>query len=135
MIIYSFYLLSKYIRVLKIEWEADEEHKNKVSINMDALKSCLIWPFVILFSYVRFLFACIFSSPFLIFTILKGKNPLSDFTGMFNSILKFPLGKYLFSGLISFYAPYTSSILPVVNELTSDTCVVTMRDWPWLRNP
>jgi hypothetical protein len=102
---------------------------------MDAVKGFIIWPFVTLFSYARFTLAGIFSSPFLLSALLSGKNPLSDFSGMFNGLLLVPLGKYFFSGLVGVYAPYQGSILPVVQQLKNGTCIATMEDWPWLRNP
>jgi hypothetical protein len=42
---------------------------------------------------------------------------------------------YVFSGIISFYAPYTASVSPIVKRLDRTSCTVSIQDRPWLRNP
>lgn len=99
---------------------------------MDAIKGFLLWPVVTLLQYVRFVVGCIICLPLLPF-VSKGSN--KNFITLFANLNRLPLGNFVFSGIVCFYAPYTSSISSVVQELSASGCRITMRDWPWLRNP
>jgi hypothetical protein len=57
------------------------------------------------------------------------------FFDLYDLLARLPLGKYVFSGVVSFFAPYSSSVSPFVKDLSSQGCVVQIHDWPWLRNP
>lgn len=74
--------------------------------------------------------------PYLLYSFVTMKSPLVDFQKMHTSLKSYPLGIYLFSGLVGAYSPYQSSIYPVVEDLTEDgLCVISMKDYPWVRNP
>lgn len=101
----------------------------------DVMKGTILWPLVTIFSYLRFLLAFVLSLPYLLFCLIALKNPLNDFENFYSSLSRYSLlGKYIFSGLIGLYVPYTGSISPVVEELSKGMCRVVMEDYPWLRN-
>ena len=98
---------------------------------MDAIKAVFLWPIVIAFQYIRFTIGLVICAPLLLLTT-RGN---AKFFTLYKNLSSLPLGKYVFSGIVCFYAPYTCSISGVVQELTETSCKITMRDWPWLRNP
>ena len=96
---------------------------------MDAVIAALLWPFVTVFQYLRFVLGTLIALPFLIAT-----RPKRHFD-LVSVLAPLPLGIYVFSGIIGFYAPYSATIAATVLELNPKKCVVTFGDWPWLRNP
>ena len=65
----------------------------------------------------------------------NGKKSFKHYDSFYNFIRAFPLGKFVFSGLTALFAPYSSSISPVVETLNLQTCEASLLDRPWLRNP
>lgn len=53
---------------------------------------------------------------------------------IFNSLKGKPLGKWLFSKLVCFQAPYFSSVNPRIELLEPKQCVVTIKDKKRVRN-
>lgn len=98
---------------------------------MDAVKSFFIWPVVTIFQYVRFSVGAIVCLPVI---LLTQKWP-KDFFALYKSLASLPFGKHVFSGIVYFYAPYTSSICGIVDKLNETTCEVYITDLPWLHNP
>ena len=96
----------------------------------DAVVGALLWPVITLLQYLRFVVGCVVCLPLLLFS--RGNK---NFLTLFANLNCLPLGRYVFSGIVCFYAPYTSSISATVQELSASGCRITMRDWPWLRNP
>lgn len=104
---------------------------------MDAVKSAFIWPIVSLIQYVRFTLSSIIILPVLgINYIVAGKKSLTNFK-IYATSRKFPyIGKYFFSGLVSFFATYTANISGLVDELNDiHGSIIYLYDYPWLRNP
>ena len=103
---------------------------------MDVILSLFVWPLVTLWHYLRFILSIITCLPYLLYSLARMKSPLADFQKMHASLKCFPLGIYLFSGLVGMYSPYQASVYPVVEDLTDDgLCVISMKDYPWVRNP
>jgi len=96
---------------------------------MDTVKGALFWPVVTLFQYVRFTLGCV-----ICFLPVLYARP-REFFDLFVTLARLPLGRYVFSGVVSFFAPYSSSVGPFVKDLSSQGCVVQIQDWPWMRNP
>jgi hypothetical protein len=101
---------------------------------MDAAVASVVWPFVTLFQYLRFVLGCILCAGPMVFHLLRGGS-LRKYNDIWSVLSKLPLGKYVFSGIAAFVAPYTASVAPCVQNLTSNSCIATMEDYPWLRNP
>ena len=110
---------------------------SKSTFDMDGVTGFVFWPVVTVFTYSRFLVSCVCATPYVLWKILiKRKSPLASYSRFYQELKSVPLGKYLFSGLIGFYAPYQMSVMPCVEELTeSGFCSITMPDLPWVRNP
>ena len=103
---------------------------------MDVIATAVLWPLVTVFCYLRFTLSIITCLPYLLYSLIRMKSPLSDFQRMHASLKNFPLGIYLFSGLVGMYSPYQASVYPVVEDLTEDgQCIISMGDYPWMRNP
>lgn len=96
---------------------------------MDAVIAVLLWPFVTLFQYLRFVVGILIALPFLLVS-----RPRRHFD-LFSTLAPLPLGVHVFSGIIGFYAPYSATIAATVQDLSPKKCVLTFSDQPWLRNP
>lgn len=74
-----------------------------------------------------------------LYLLLTDRQRLFSLYESYQYFSALPMGTILFSSLVGMYAPYSSSVTPTVTSLTmSDkaiTCIVTMEDRPWLRNP
>jgi len=104
---------------------------------MDAVKSAILFPIVSLIQYTRFTLSSIIILPFLgINYITSGKKALTNFN-IYKLSRTFPyIGKYFFSGLVSFFATYTANISGIVEELNDvNGSIIYLYDYPWLRNP
>ena len=103
---------------------------------MDAVTGFFQWPFVTILAYLRFTVGTTLAIlPTFLRRINQKKKPLTKYDNLFDHLKQFPLGKYVFSGIVAFYAPYTSSISPYVEHLDQVSCHASMEDRPWLRNP
>jgi acyl-coenzyme A thioesterase PaaI-like protein len=107
---------------------------------MDALKSFFVWPLYTAKSYVLVSTAwAIAIIPLLIRFLTGGRKCIALFTDTFKFFSKLPLGCHAFSSLIYLTAPYSGSIGSITRYLGREddtiSCVVTMDDYPWLRNP
>jgi hypothetical protein len=103
---------------------------------MDAVVGTFIWPFVTLFQYLRFTCGCLIAAFPCLLVVLKGeRRKFSNYLDIWNILSRLPLGRYVFSGIAAFIAPYTASVAPCVQNLTTNSCEATIDDLPWLRNP
>ena len=103
---------------------------------MDALKGFVVWPLYIAITYLVFWLAIVLNLPFIILRILsKGLRSLSKVSSMYEFFSPLPLGKYIISGIVSVYAPYSSSVGAYIENLSTNSCTVILSDYPWLRNP
>lgn len=103
---------------------------------MDTLKGFVIWPFYIVGTYSMFWAAVIINTPAIILRLAtKGGRSIVRVGDLYDFCAPLPLGKVIMSGAVSVFAPYTASVGAYIEELTSDTCTVTLYDLPWLRNP
>ena len=96
---------------------------------MDALVALFAWPVVTLAAYLRFLLGACFC------VVPLASHGTKDFIRLYKALCGFPFGKHVFSGLVSFFAPYSSSVNPCVERLDENGCEISVRDWWWLRNP
>jgi len=114
-------------------------NRNATTITMDAITGFVIWPFVTVFLYARFVVAVLLNLIPIIYLSCctkKGLDFANDFFHLHASLSSLPLGRYLFSGLVSFFAPYTANIAGYVSCLDDTNGVaISMSDFPWLRNP
>lgn len=103
---------------------------------MDAVKGFFLYPVVNTFQYIRFIAGClIVSIPCCLRLATRGPKSLTKFIDQWQFFSKFPLGKYVISGLGVFYAPYSGTIGAVVEDLRQSECTITIEDYPWMRNP
>jgi acyl-coenzyme A thioesterase PaaI-like protein len=103
---------------------------------MEAIKSILIWPIITLISYIRFTIGVCFCIPSCLLLLLnKNRRELSTHDNLFKFMNNIPLGNYVFSGLIGFFAPYSASINLYVLSFEKDRCIATIEDYPWLKSP
>ena len=103
---------------------------------MDALKTLVQYPIIGLLQYTRFSISSILMLPLLSLNyMIRGKNSLHNFN-VFNLCKRLPyFGKWFFTGLVGFIAPYTGSISTYVEDLSNDQSIIILYDYPWLRNP
>ena len=74
--------------------------------------------------------------PSLVVTVVKsGPRSLSRTYGIYEAMESWPFGKWIFTRLVGFFAPYSGSIGATVLEMSPGTCEMYMTDRPWKRNP
>ena len=104
--------------------------------NMDAIASILVWPLAATLDVVCTLIAIIFVFiPSMLVGLTTHGTKITKATNMFTALRSVPGGRYMFSKLVGFMAPYTGSIGAIVSRLTPGSCEVSMTDRPWKRNP
>ena len=75
---------------------------------MDAIKGFFLWPFISLYYYSKFTIGSLIALiPTIIYLIRYGIHSLDSFVDLFNYLKHFPFGLSIFSGIVTFYAPYT----------------------------
>ena len=103
---------------------------------MDAIKGFFISPFYNIYTYGIFTIAVLINIPAIIIRLItKGPKSLRKVMDLYSFCQSIPLGRVLMSGCIGMFAPYTSSIGASVEDISNNKCIVTMNDYPWLRNP
>ena len=65
----------------------------------------------------------------------KEGNITSDFSDLFAFLNRLPFGRYVFSGLVSAYAPNNAFYAAVITDLSPSKCECYQPDFPWYRNP
>lgn len=103
---------------------------------MDAVESFCLWPVVTVLAYVRFSLGCCIVLPVAILRLLtRGSRSLVKFVDIFDFLQPYPLGRYVFSGIVGYFTPYTASIYPLVTHFSATECTAQIYNYPWLRNP
>ena len=104
---------------------------------MDAVRSFVAWPIVILVCYLKLVVAFICAIiPCTLQLLVKGPKSFGNFLDLFTLCKMIPFGLNLFSAIASAITPYTGSIFAVVSKFdTLNDCEIIMPDYPWLRNP
>ncbi len=59
---------------------------------------------------------------------------MSDIHALFEKIARLPFGRRAFSRLVSFRAPYFSTVRPLITELEPGACTIVMNDRRAVRN-
>jgi len=70
----------------------------------------------------------------LILTQTPARHLLSS-KGAYNAMNGWPCGKWLYTRVVGFFAPYSGSCGAQIVSLVPGTCEMTMSDRPWKRNP
>lgn len=103
--------------------------------------SYIIWdtifafPIYIILYYIQLVLSIsILIIPIIYLVVVKPKA-FRDNAVLFQFLKQFPFGKFFFSHLIGFYAPYTASICPFVEEFNFNSSIISIQNYPWLRNP
>ena len=96
----------------------------------------LLWPFASLIEYIRVL-AGIFLPllPCMCLGVLSFGPKVSKTANMWTCLNGWPGGKYMYSKLVGFFAPYSASIDPLITSVEPGVCEAMMTDRPWKRNP
>ena len=77
---------------------------------MDAIKGFFIWPFISLYYYSKFTIGSLIALlPTILYLIRYGIHSLDSFVDLFNYLKHFPFGLSIFSGIVTFYSPYTGN--------------------------
>ena len=103
---------------------------------MDAVKSLFIWPLYQLVYSGLFILAVIINFPAIFLRIrTHGAKSISGVRGLYQFSKALPLGKFLVSGIVSMFAPYSATVGAQLEDLTDNSCTWVIHDYPWLRNP
>lgn len=103
---------------------------------MDALKGFFLWPLYVVTTYTQFWAVMLINSPAFVARIANsGVKSIAKIGDLHDFCKTLYFGNVIMSGVVGMYAPYSASVGASIDDLTHDTCTVSMRDYPWLRNP
>ena len=107
---------------------------------MDYVKGQLLYPFYFVYRSILLVASIVIVTlPALIEVLLGRALKLGNFVHLFRFLSSYPLGTLLFSSIVGFFAPYSSSISPLIHVLRKEDQTlrtsVSIDEQYWLRNP
>lgn len=103
---------------------------------MDPILSVVLWPLYYVLDTVCVIVGLVLVVlPGLLIGAVSYGPRIKKTAIIWNALEGWPGGRYMFSKLVGFFAPYTGSIDALVTHVEPGVCEACMTDRPWKRNP